>query len=434
MNITIIGAGYVGLIAGACFAKANNKVICLDTNESKIAQLKNGVNPIYEPGLEELLSSGIRNHSLSFTLNPREAIMGAEAVFITVGTPQDNDGNANMNYFYEAARTIGRNIEGYTIVIDKSTVPVGTAQRVEEIIQEELKKRNTKIEFDVVSNPEFLAEGSAIKDFYEERVVIGSKSEKALNTIEELYKKSGGEGKKILRTDPKSAEIIKYASNSMLALRLSFINEVSQLCEKVGANIEDVSKGIGMDERIGNKFLKASLGYGGSCFPKDIKAFIRTMKQNGCENGLIDQIESVNDKQMRSAFDKAKKLLPQMKGKRVAILGLAFKANTDDIRESPAIKITKLLEKEGALLQLYDPKAMDNAKSVFSSATFTTNAYDAVKGSELVVIATEWEEFASFDLNRVKKLMSEPNILDGRNIYDPNKMKKMGFNYLSIGR
>ncbi len=434
MNLSIIGTGYVGLIAGACFAEQGHKVICLDVDKDKIIKLQKGISPIYEPGLEELLKKCISKGTISFTTNSKDAIENSKIIFIAVGTPQDEQGDANMQYFKEAAEQIGNYLNEYKIIVDKSTVPVGTAGGVSGIIEGELKKRGKKIKFDVVSNPEFLAEGSAIADFQSERVVIGSESEEAKKTLHELYAAGGNEKKKILLTDTKSAEIIKYASNSMLALRLSFINEVSELCEKVGANIEDVSIGVGMDNRIGPKFLKAGLGYGGSCFPKDIKAFISTMKKNGLNNGVIDRIEDVNQRQLDRTFKKVEQLVGNVNKKRIAVLGLAFKANTDDARESPAVKISKILLEHGAILSFFDPKAMENAKAFFPSSKFAKDAYDAVEECDALVIATEWEEFKRLDLNKIKGLMKAPNVIDGRNLFDPKKMKQLGFNYLSIGR
>ncbi|VVB74825.1 UDP-glucose 6-dehydrogenase AglM [uncultured archaeon] len=434
MNISIIGTGYVGLIAGACFAEGGHKVICLDVDKEKIALLQKGISPIYEPGLEELLKKCISSGTISFTSDSKEAVENSQIIFIAVGTPQNEKGEANMCYFKEAAEQIGKHMNEYKIIVDKSTVPVGTAEWVGGIIENELKRRGARIKFDVISNPEFLAEGSAIEDFHSERVVIGSESEEARKILHELYAAGENEKKKILLTDTKSAEIIKYASNSMLALRLSFINEVSQLCEKVGANIEDVSIGVGMDERIGPKFLKAGLGYGGSCFPKDIRAFISTMKKNGLKNGVIDRIEEVNQRQLELTFKKIEQLVRGVKGKKIAVLGLAFKANTDDARESPAVKISKILLKRGALLSFFDPKAMDNAKSIFPKEIFAKDAYDAISGCDALLIATDWEEFKRLDLKKIKSLMKEPNVIDGRNIFEPKKMRELGFNYLSIGR
>jgi UDPglucose 6-dehydrogenase len=432
-KITIIGTGYVGLISGLCFAKQGHKVICMDVDEQKINFLKEGKVPIYEPGASELLAQNIANGNIEFTTDKKKAVNDSEFIFIAVGTPQNENGDANLMYVKEAAKFIGEYISDYKVIVNKSTVPVGTADMVKETIQKELAKRREKIEFDVVSNPEFLAEGTAIADFNSERVVIGSNSKKAKQKMIELYTENSPT-KNIFATDTRSAEIIKYANNSMLALRLSFINEVSQLCEKVGANIDDVSYGIGLDPRIGSKFLKAGLGYGGSCFPKDIRAFTSTAKKYKCKIEIIDKIEKVNKLQLERTLAKAKTLTGNLKGKRVCVLGLSFKPNTDDIRESPGIKITKLLEDEGAILALYDPKAMDNARKVFPNAEFAPDAYSAIKDSELIVIATEWSEFKELNKEKIKELMKKPNVLDGRNLFDPNEMKEKGFNYLSIGR
>lgn len=433
-KITIIGTGYVGLISGLCFAKQGHKVICMDINKKKINALNQGKSPIYEPGIEKLITENLANRNIEFTTDQKKSVVESDFIFITVGTPQNNVGDANLVYIKKAAKFIGKYLNNYKIIVDKSTVPVGTAEMVKKIIQKELDKRNKKINFDIVSNPEFLAEGTAINDFDSERVVLGSNSQTAKEKMTELYNENSSMNKNIFSTDTKSAEIIKYANNSMLALRLSFINEISQLCEKVGANIDDVSFGIGLDPRIGSKFLKAGLGYGGSCFPKDVHAFIRTAEKYNCRLEIINKIEHVNSAQIKRTLKKAKKLVGKIKGKKICILGVSFKPNTDDIRESPGIKIAKLLENEGAIIKVFDPKAMNNAKRIFPKAEFANTAYSAIKGSELIVIATEWNEFKELDKCKVKELLKTPNILDGRNIFDPKEMKEKGFNYLSIGR
>ncbi len=434
MNISIIGTGYVGLICGTCFANLGHKVICFDIDKKKIELLSEGKSPIYEPGLEELIKKNLQKGTLKFTTNAKKAVEESQIIFIAVGTPQNEKGEANLEYVKQAAKMVGQNMNDYKIIVDKSTVPVGTAKMVKGIIQEELAKRNKQIEFDVVSNPEFLAEGSAVKDFQSERAVIGSDCEKAKKIMVELYTTGFSKDKVILCTDTKSAEIIKYASNSMLALRLSFINEISQLCEEVGANIEDVSKGVGQDSRIGNKFLKAGLGYGGSCFPKDILALENTMRQNGCKPKIISQIDALNKEQLKRTLDKIKKLTGNLKGKTICVLGLAFKANTDDIRESPAIKMIQAIQKEGGNVRAYDPKAMESAQKVLNQVEYFNNAYDSAKTSDLILIATEWEEFKQLNIIKLKELMKTPNMVDGRNLFEPKEMKAIGFNYLSIGR
>jgi UDPglucose 6-dehydrogenase len=363
----------------------------------------------------------------------KKVITESEIIFIAVGTPQDKKGKADLLYVKKVARVIGENINENKIIVNKSTVPLGTADLVKKIINKEQEKRKVKIEFSVVSNPEFLAEGNAIKDFYKERIVIGTDSKKAQEKLKELYL-STNKNRQILCTDNKSAEIIKYANNCMLALRLSFINEVSQLCDKTGANIEAVSNGIGLDDRIGNKFLKSSLGYGGSCFPKDIRAFVNTMKEQGCEPNLINGIEKVNKKQLEQSFLKIKKLVKKIEGKSICFLGLAFKANTDDIRESPSIELIKMLLSKGAKIKAYDPKANQNTKKILPTISFFENPYKAIENCEALVIATDWKEFETLDFEKIKKIMKQPKIFDGRNIYSPEKMRSIGFEYLSIGR
>ncbi len=434
MQISFIGTGYVGLISGTSLANLGHKVICLDIDEEKIESLSRGISPIYEPGIEELIKKNLERKTLTFTTDKKKAIKDSEIIFIAVGTPQDDKGEANLDYVKQAAKFIGEYMNDYKIIVDKSTVPVGTADMVKKIIQTELDKRKEKIDFDVVSNPEFLAEGSAIEDFENERVVIGSDSTKALNKMSDLYKQGAPKDKIILTTDTKSAEIIKYASNTMLALRLSFINEVSQLCEEVDANIEDVSRGVGLDPRIGSKFLKSSLGYGGSCFPKDIKAFKNTLLKNGCEAKITSQIEEINNTQLNRTIAKVENILGTLKGKTICVLGLAFKANTDDIRESPSIKVALEFIKKGAKLKAFDPKAMENSKAILTNTQFCDSIYSAAKDSDLMFIGTEWKEFKEMDLEEVKNLLKQANIVDGRNLFEPAKMRELGFNYKSIGR
>ena len=396
--------------------------------------LSEGISPIYESGIEELIKKNLDNKTLTFTTNKEKAVKESEIIFIAVGTPQDKSGEADLSYVRTVAKFIGEYINEYKIIVDKSTVPVGTAEIVKKIIQEQIEKRGEKIKFDVVSNPEFLAEGSAIEDFEKERVVIGTDSEKAKEKMIKLYSIGTIKEKQILVTDIKSAEIIKYASNTMLALRLSFINEVSQLCEEVGANIEDVSKGIGADPRIGNKFLKSGLGYGGSCFPKDIIAFENTLNVNKCNSNITSQIEEVNKVQLNRTLQKIEKTLLNLNNRKICVLGLAFKANTDDIRESPSIKIALKLIEKGAKLKVFDPKAMENSKNTLPQAEFCKDIYSAAKDCELLFIGTEWKEFQEMDLIQIKNLLKEPNIVDGRNLFEPLKMKELGFNYKSIGR
>lgn len=435
MDISFIGTGYVGLISGVCLSNLGHKVICLDIDENKINDLKKGISPIYEPGIEELIVKNIAKKNLEFTTDKEKAINESEIIFIAVGTPQDANGEADLSYVKEAAKFIGQYIKEYKIIVDKSTVPVGTTELVKNIIQEQLTKRKLNIDFDVVSNPEFLAEGSAVGDFASERVVIGSNSKKATEKMVELYKHGFDSTKKILTTDTKSAEIIKYASNTMLALRLSFVNEVSELCEKVGADIEAVTEGMGTDPRIGNKFLKSSLGYGGSCFPKDIKAFKHTLIQNGCNAKITSQIDEVNKAQLNRTVKKVENVLENLNGKTICVLGLAFKANTDDIRESQSLKACQIFLEKGAKVKAFDPKANDNSKKVLTKNTeFFSDIYSAARDCDLLFIGTEWKEFREMDLEKIKSSLKHPNIVDGRNLFNPLKMKELGFNYKSIGR
>lgn len=435
MNLSFIGTGYVGLISGVCLSNLGHKVICLDIDENKINNLKKGISPIYEPGIEELILKNLNQNNLEFTTDKEKAVNDSEIIFIAVGTPQDTNGEADLSYVKEAAKFIGQYINNYKIIVNKSTVPVGTTELVRNIIQEQLTKRGKEIVFDVVSNPEFLAEGSAVKDFSSERIVIGSNSKKATEKMVELYKHGFDSNKNILTTDTKSSEIIKYASNTMLALRLSFVNEISELCENVGADIEAVTEGMGTDPRIGNKFLKSSLGYGGSCFPKDIKAFRHTLLQNGCDAKITSQIDEVNQAQLTRTIKKVETILENFNEKTICVLGLAFKANTDDIRESQSLKASQIFLEKGANLRVFDPKANDNSKKILTKNTeFFNDIYSAAKDADLLFIGTEWKEFKEMDLEKIKRLLKKPNIFDGRNLFDPLKMKELGFNYKSIGR
>jgi UDPglucose 6-dehydrogenase len=432
MNIAVIGTGYVGLVAGVCLADLGNDVICVDIDQKKIDFLNKGGMPIYEPGLEEMLKRNIKESRITFTTDIKKAIKDSKAIFIAVGTPPGKNHEADLSAVKAVAKSIGENIDDYKVIIDKSTVPVGTADMVTNIIKENQKK---KVDFDVVSNPEFLREGEAIGDFTNpDRVVVGTNSERAREVMEKMYKGIVRADKPILFTDVKSAEIIKYASNSMLATRISFMNEVARLCEKVGADVKAVAKGMGLDSRIGPRFLQAGVGYGGSCFPKDVNAFKETMKENDVDSIILEAVEKVNYEQKRSIFPKIKKLLPDLKGKKIAVWGLAFKPKTDDMREAPSIVIIEQLQKEGADIVAFDPEAEKTAKQVLKDVKYAKKPYDALEGAEALVIVTEWNEFRDLDKEKMKGLMDSPNIIDGRNVYDPDEMRSAGFNYIGVGR
>ncbi len=432
MKISVVGVGYVGLVVGTCLADMGNDVICLDIDKSKIENLKKGILPIYEPGLKEVVDRNIDEKRIMFTVDAKYAIENSDVIFIAVGTPPGKDHTADLSFVRSVAKEIGKYMNDYKIIVDKSTVPVGTADEVKKIIKDSQKK---DIKFDVVSNPEFLKEGTSIKDFTNpDRIVVGVESDKAKSIMTKVYRGIVRADKPILFTDVKTAEIIKYASNSMLATRISFMNMISSLCEKVGGNIKDVSKGIGLDSRIGPKFLQAGVGYGGSCFPKDVNAFIQTLRENGCDASLLEAVDIVNEKQKKTLFFKVNKLVKDIKGKKITIWGLSFKPKTDDIRQAPSLVLIERLKKEGAIINAFDPEAMENTKNIFPDINYFNNPYDALKDSSCLVIVTEWNEFRALDMEKIKKLIKEPNIVDGRNIYDPIEMKKLGFNYISVGR
>ena len=429
MDISIIGTGYVGLVTGTCFAELGNNVLCVDIDTEKIKKLKSGASPIYEPGLEELIR---RNHCegrLNFSESMEEAVSKGKVIFIAVGTPPKANGEANLIYVESVSRDIAKYMKEYRVIVEKSTVPVHTGEWVKNTIS----LHNTrKIEFDVVSNPEFLREGTAINDFMKpDRIVIGVESERAKKIMMDLY---GPLDVPILITDIKSAEIIKHASNSFLAMKISYINAVANLCEKVGADIELVAKGMGLDKRIGRKFLNAGIGYGGSCFPKDADAFIQIAEEAGYDFKFMKVTQGVNKVQRELFFRKIKKALWNLSHKQITVLGLAFKPNTDDLRDAPAIDLISSLQNEGAKIKVFDPAAMEKAKGILKGVEFCNNLYDACQGSDALVIVTEWNEFRELDLNRIKELLKVPLIIDGRNIYDPVRMKEMGFRYISIGR
>lgn len=428
MNIAIVGTGYVGLVSGTCFAELGNTVICVDNNEKKIEDLNKGIIPIYEPGLEELVAKNRKAKRLFFTTDMKQAVEKSKVIFIAVGTPPKLDGDADLKYIEQVSRDVALYMNNYKVVVEKSTVPVETNKWVKYI----MRLNNNKIDFDVASNPEFLKEGSAIEDFmHPDRIVLGVESEKARNLLVKLYEPLNAP---IVVTNIQSAEIIKHASNSFLATKISFINAVANICEQVGADIEKVAEGMGLDKRIGSSFLKAGIGYGGSCFPKDVQAFIRIAKNLGCNLDILKEVETINENQRKLVFKKIQQALWILNGKNIGVLGIAFKPNTDDLRSAPAIDIINMLEAEGAQVKAFDPKAMEHAKELLPNVDFCKNAYDAIKGCDALVLVTEWPEFKKLSLIKIKKLLKHPIVIDARNMFDPKKMKKLGFKYTSIGR
>ncbi|WNG14421.1 UDP-glucose dehydrogenase family protein [Cystobacter fuscus] len=431
MHIAIIGSGYVGLVAGTCFADSGNDVVCVDINAEKIAQLQRGEIPIYEPGLEELIRTNTRERRLSFTTELSTAVARSQVVFIAVGTPEGESGEADLQYVLSAAEQIGRALQQYTVVVDKSTVPVGTADKVRETIS-----RVTQVEFDVVSNPEFLKEGAALEDFLKpDRVVIGTESERARKVMGQLYAPFVRTENPILFMDTRSAELTKYAANAMLATRISFMNDMAALCEKVGADVDFVRKGMGADKRIGYPFLFPGVGYGGSCFPKDVKALVAKGRELGLELDLLRSVERTNERQKRTLVQKALKHFGSLDGRSFAVWGLAFKPKTDDMREAPSIEVIEGLLAKGAKVAAHDPVAERTARRVFGERIrYTQLPYEALEGVDALFVVTEWNEFRHPDFERMKKLMKTPVILDGRNIYDPERMRELGFTYMGLGR
>ncbi len=435
MNIAIVGTGYVGLVSGTCFAEMGSHVTCVDVDVNKIEKLNRGEMPIYEPGLEELVRRNVEFDRLRFTTDLTEVLDDVEVVFSAVGTPPDEDGSADLKYVLAVARQFGQNIKKYTILVTKSTVPVGTAKKVKAAIQEELEKRGVDIPFDVASNPEFLKEGAAIKDFMSpDRVVVGTESEKAKEVMTRLYKPFLINNFRVIFMDIPSAEMTKYAANAMLATRISFMNDIANLCERVGANVDSVRKGIGTDSRIGSKFLYAGCGYGGSCFPKDVKALLHTGLDNDYHMEVIEAVERVNEKQKSIVYDKIIKSVGSVKGKTVAIIGLAFKPETDDMREAPALVVIEKLLADGATIRVFDPVAMDECKRRIGDAvTYCKNIYDAADGADVFALMTEWRQFRMPAWNVIKKVMRGSAIVDGRNIYDRQELEEQGFSYTRIG-
>lgn len=437
MNIAIVGTGYVGLVSGTCFSEMGVNVTCVDINEEKIQKLKDGIMPIYEPGLEDLVKRNVEAGRLKFTTDLVSCLDDVEIVFSAVGTPPDEDGSADLSYVLEVARTVGRNIKKHIVLVTKSTVPVGTAKKVRAVIQEELDKRGVNIEFDVASNPEFLKEGAAIKDFMApDRVVVGVESERAKKMMEKLYKPFTLNGYPILIMDVPSAEMTKYAANAMLATRISFMNDIANLCELVGANVDNVRKGMGTDSRIGNRFLYAGCGYGGSCFPKDVKALVHTGIENGYHMQVIEAVEAVNEKQKYIVFDKLKESFNRnLSDKTIAIWGLSFKPETDDMREAPALVVINELLKEGAKVKVYDPIAMNECKRrIGDVVTYCKDMYEAVIDADALTLLTEWKQFRLPSWSIIHKAMNGHVIIDGRNIYDGEELKELGFKYSRIGQ
>ena len=432
MKVCVIGTGYVGLVAGTCLAEMGNNVICVDNDLKKLEQLEQGIVPIYEPGLEELIKVNVAENRLSFTNDLKSAVQNSLVCFIAVGTPQGEDGSADLKYVYQVAESIGEAINGYKVIVDKSTVPVGTAEKVTQII-----KSKTNEEFDVVSNPEFLKQGAAVDDFLKpDRVVIGSNSHRATEIMQDLYSPFLRTGNPVIIMDVKSAEMTKYAANSFLAVKISYANEIANICEKVGANAEMVRIGMCSDKRIGSQFLFPGLGYGGSCFPKDVKALLKTAKDNNCDYQLLQAADDVNKRQRQIFIQKIlKRFGENLAGMTFAIWGLAFKPKTNDMREAPAITIINALLERGAKIQAYDPKAFDCAQFYFGDKiTYSKSAYEALSGADCMLLLTEWNEFRRPDFDKIKELLKNPIIFDGRNQYNAERLKQRGFEYYCVGR
>ncbi len=432
MKICCIGCGYVGLVAGTCLSDMGNDVICIDVDKRKVDGLKKGVLPIYEPGLKEMVDRNAREKRLTFSADIKDGIQNADVIFIGVGTPPDENNCADISAIVSVAESIGKYMNGYKVIVNKSTAPVGTVEKIGKIVKSSQSKA---IKFDMVSNPEFLREGQAIKDFTNpDRIVMGLKSKKARQIMLSIYSGIARADKPVMFTDIRSAELIKYASNAMLATRISFMNEIAQLCEKVGGDIKAVAKGMGLDDRIGPRFLQAGVGYGGSCFPKDVKALEQIMKANGVDASILTAVDAVNEQQKRSLLPKITKLVPNLNGKQIAIWGLAFKPKTDDMREAPSITIINQLQERGAKIRAFDPEAQESAKKVLKDVTYCEDPYSTLTGCDALVVVTEWNSFRALDLKRVKQLLKHPNIIDGRNLYEPQEMKKLGFKYICVGR
>ncbi|HMA62194.1 MAG TPA: UDP-glucose/GDP-mannose dehydrogenase family protein [bacterium] len=439
MNLTVVGTGYVGLVTGACFSEMGNEVTCVDIDDGKISKLKNGQIPIYEPGLDKIVSSNFEDGRLKFTTDIKEALADSRIAFIAVGTPMGQDGSADLQFVLKVAQEIGQNMQDDIIVVDKSTVPVGTADKVRAAISAELDKRSSDLDFDVVSNPEFLKEGAAVEDFMKpDRVVVGADNEESMETMKELYRPFTMSHERFIGMDVRSAEMTKYTANSMLATKISFMNEIASICEQVGADVNKVRVGIGSDSRIGYHFIYPGTGYGGSCFPKDVRALIRTSEENDVTPEILKSVENVNNEQKRVLVKKIiNRFGEDLTGKVFALWGLAFKPGTDDMREAPAITIVKELEDRGAKVQAYDPKATEQAKTCYledvENIEYFESKYDALNDADGVLLVTEWKEFRSPDFEEIKKRLKEPLFFDGRNQFKPARMEENGFEYYCIG-
>ncbi len=429
MKIAVVGCGYVGLVSGACFASLGNQVICVDIDEKKIASLKKGISPIYEPGLEELIRQNIRKGLISFTADLRTAARKSDVIFIAVGTPPRANGEADLSFVENVVRTIAKELDGYKLIVEKSTVPVQTGEHIARVLKASAKKGAS---FDVASNPEFLREGTAVRDFMNpDRVILGVASKKAEKILTDLYRPLKAP---ILITDLKSAEIIKHASNSYLAMKISFINAISIVCEAAGANVDQVATGMGLDKRIGKNFLNPGIGFGGFCFPKDLAAFIRISEKLGYDFGLLKAVEEINENQKKFFVKKIEEAVWNINSKTIGVLGLSFKPDTDDMRFAPSIDIIAMLQAQGARIKAFDPHAMKKAKESLKDIEYCKDSYSVCRGSDCLLILTEWDEFKEIDLAKVKKLLKQPIVIDGRNVYDPGRMKELGFQYHSIGR
>lgn len=436
MKVLVVGSGYVGLVTGTCFAEVGIDVRCVDIDEHKIEQLKKGISPIYEPGLEPMIVRNMEKNRLHFSTDLAGSIEEADVIFSAVGTPPDEDGSADLKYVLDVARTVGKNMTKHVLMVTKSTVPVGTAKKVRNAIQEELDARGLNIEFDIASNPEFLKEGDAINDFLKpDRIVVGVESEKAKEIMQKLYKPFVLNGHPVIFMDVPSAEMTKYTANAMLATKISFMNDIANLCEIVGADVNMVRRGIGTDSRIGNKFIYPGVGYGGSCFPKDVKAIIKTASEYGYELRVLKSVEEVNEDQKSVLFNKLMKHFNNnLIGKTIALWGLSFKPNTDDMREAPALVLIKLLQKAGANVTVYDPVAMEEChRRIGDVVTYSKSQYEAIDNADALLLVTEWSEFRIPNYDEMRKRMRKPLIFDGRNIYDKNEMNLMGFDYYCIG-
>lgn len=436
MKITVIGSGYVGLVSGACLADLGNDVVCLDVDPKKIAVLNSGGVPIYEPGLDEVIHRNVEAKRLRFTTDIADSVAHGLVQMIAVGTPSGEDGSADLQYVLAAARNIARHMTEYKVIVDKSTVPVGTAENVRAAVQAELDRRGAKTEFSVVSNPEFLKEGAAIEDFNRpDRIVVGAEDERAIHVMREMYAPFQRNHDRLMVMDIKSAELTKYAANAMLAARITLMNQFANLCEKVGADVEHVRRGIGSDARIGKAFLFPGPGYGGSCFPKDVKALCATGRDVGSPLEVLECVEQVNERQKHVPIEKLRGALGSLKGRTVALWGLAFKAQTDDMREAAALVMVEELLSSGAKLRVHDPKALGEARRRFGDrVTYVEHRYDALDGADALVVLTEWQEYRVFDYDRARQLMKQPIVVDARNLYEPARMREHGFTYTSIGR